>query len=86
MDQQLPEPSFQILVSTFATQAAVALGQMPNPVTNEATEDLEQAKFAIDTLTILEEKTKGNLTEEEGKFLTDLLYQLRMVYISKTAQ
>ena len=86
MDQQLPEPSFQILVSTFATQAMVGLGQMPNPVTNEATEDLGQAKFAIDTLTILEQKTKGNLTDEEEKFLADILYQLRMVYISKSAE
>ncbi len=86
MDQQLPEPSFQILVSTFATQAMVGLGQMPNPVTNEATEDLEQAKFAIDTLTILEQKTKGNLSDEEEKFLSDILYQLRMVYISKSAE
>jgi len=86
MDQQLPEPSFQIIVSTFATQAAVALGQIANPVTNETSEDLEQAKFAIDVLTILEEKTKGNLTPEEEKFTADLLYQLRMVYISKSAK
>jgi hypothetical protein len=84
--QQLPEPNFQVLVSTFATQAAVALGQIPNPVTNKADEDLPQAKFAIDLLQVLDEKTKNNRTEEEDKFLSDCLYQLRMVYIDKSSK
>jgi hypothetical protein len=78
------KPSFEVIVSTYATQAAVALGQMQNPVTKKTEVDLPQAKFAIDLLQILDEKTKGSLTEEEGKFLEDCLYQLRMVYISKS--
>lgn len=86
MTQELPEASFQVLVSTFATQAAMALGQIPNPVTNEAEEDLPQAKFAIDLLQIMDEKTQGNRTAEEDKFLQDCLYQLRMVYIDKSAK
>lgn len=86
MSQELPEPNFQVLVSTFATQAALALGQLPNPVTNEVEEDLQQAKFAIDLLQVLEEKTKGNRTEEEDKFLGDCLYQFRMLYIDKSAK
>jgi hypothetical protein len=77
------EPSFEVIVSTYATQAAVALGQMPNPLTKKTEKDLVQAKFAIDLLQILEEKTKGNRTSEEDKFLTDCLYQLRMIYISQ---
>ena len=84
MTQEIPEADFQILVSTFATQAAMALGQIPNPVTKEAAEDLPAAKFAIDLLQVLEEKSKGNRTAEEDKFLTDCLYQLRMVYIDKS--
>ena len=86
MDQQLPEPSFQIIISTFATQAAVALGQIANPVTNETSEDLEQAKFAIDVLTILEEKTKGNLTDEEERFIRDLLFELRMKFVETSKE
>ena len=84
--QETSEPNFQLLVSTFATQAAVGLGQMPNPATDEAGVDLAQAKFAIDMLQVVEEKTKGNRTEEEEKFLEDILYQLRMLYIDKSAK
>jgi len=76
------KPSFEVIVSTYATQAAMALGQMPNPVTKKTEKDLRQAKFAIDLLQILDEKTKNNRTAEEDKFLEDCLYQLRMVYIS----
>ncbi|MHC4549483.1 MAG: DUF1844 domain-containing protein [Planctomycetota bacterium] len=86
MSHELPAPTFQVLVSTFATQAAVALGQIPNPVTNQAAENLVQAKFAIDLLQIMDEKTQGNRTAEEDQFLQDCLYQLRMVYIDKSAK
>ena len=81
---QLPAPTFEILVSTFATQAAVGLGQIPNPGTNTTEVDLTQAKFAIDMLQVLDEKSTGNRTQEEDKFLSDVLYQLRMVYIDKS--
>jgi hypothetical protein len=77
------QPSFEVIVSTYATQAAVALGQIANPMTKKTEVDLPHAKFAIDLLQILDEKTKGNRTEEEDKFLEDCLYQLRMVYIAK---
>jgi hypothetical protein len=74
-----------VLVSTFATQAAMGLGQMPNPVTKKAEVDLKAAKFAIDLLQLLDEKTQGNRTEDEDKFLQDCLYQFRMLYIDKSA-
>lgn len=86
MTQELPEPDFQLIVSTFATQGAVALGQIENPATREKKADLPQAKFAIDLLQVLKEKTKGNCTPEEGKYIDDCLYQLRMVYIDKSAK
>jgi hypothetical protein len=85
MGQEYPTPDFAVLVSTFATQAAMGLGQMPNPVTNESTVDLKQAKFAIDLLQLLDEKTVNNRTAEEDKFLQDCLYQFRMLYIDKSA-
>ena len=78
----LPEASFEVLVSRFATEAALALGQIEHPLTKKRETDLPQAKFAIDLLQVLSEKTKGNLAEEEETFLSDCLYQLRMVYIS----
>ena len=86
MSDSLPDASFDVLVSTFATQAAVALGQIPNPVTNESETDLPQAKLGIDLLQLLEEKTRGNRNDHEEKFLQDCLYQLRMLYIDKSAK
>ncbi|MHC4340253.1 MAG: DUF1844 domain-containing protein [Planctomycetota bacterium] len=85
-EQSLPTPDFQVLISTFATQAAVALGQIQNPITNKTDVDLGQAKFAIDMLQVLEEKTQGNRTAEEDKYLQDLLYQFRMVYIDQSSK
>ena len=83
MSQEMPQPSLEVIISTFATQAAVALGQVPNPVTNETSTDLEHAKFAIDLLQVLDEKTKNNRNEDEEKLLTDVLYKLRMIFIDE---
>jgi len=79
-----PEPDFKFFISTLSLQASIALGYIPNPATNKTEEDLTQAKFLIDTLNMLKEKTKGNLSQEESAFLENLLYELRMGYISKT--
>ena len=84
MSHELPPPSFEVIISTFATQAAVSLGQVANPVTNKTETDLEQAKFAIDLLQVLNEKSKGNCTEDEEARLTDILYRLRRLYVDKS--
>ena len=81
-----PEPDFNFFITTLSLQASINLGQVPNPVTNKKEENLVQAKFLIDTLGMLKEKTKGNLTQEETDFLENILYELRMQYISKTGK
>jgi hypothetical protein len=81
-----PTPDFNFFITTLSLQASISLGQVPNPVTNKKEEDLNQAKFLIDTLGMLKEKTKGNLTADEASFLENLLYELRMQYISKTTK
>jgi len=78
------EPDFNFFITTLALQASIALGQVPSPTTNKKEEDLNQAKFLIDTLGMLKEKTKGNLTAEETELLENLLYELQMQYIAKT--
>ncbi|MCX5706713.1 MAG: DUF1844 domain-containing protein, partial [Candidatus Omnitrophica bacterium] len=78
-----PKADFSFFVTTLSLQATISLGQIPNPVTNKTEEDLIQAKFLIDTLGMLQEKTKGNLTPEETKLLDNLLYDLRSIYLSK---
>jgi coproporphyrinogen III oxidase-like Fe-S oxidoreductase len=78
-----PEPDFNFFITTLSLQASIALGVVPNPATNKTEEDLTQARFLIDTLAMLKEKTKGNLTPEETNLLENLLYELRMQYIAK---
>lgn len=79
-----PEPDFSFFVTTLAVQASVFLGAIVNPATNKKEEDVTQAKFIIDTLGMLKEKTKGNLKQEESTLLENVLYELRMQYVSKT--
>ena len=63
--------------------ALIPLGAMPDPNDEGKTveKDLKAAKFAIDLLGILEEKTKNNLTANESQALTAALYQLRMLFV-----
>jgi hypothetical protein len=70
--------SFELLVTTFVTEAMVALGQLPHPVSGKLEFDPVHARFAIDMLEVIAEKTKGNLTPPEERALQDVLHQLRM--------
>jgi len=79
-----PQPSFNFFVTTLALQASIAMGAMENPTDGKKEEDLAQARFLIDTMVLLREKTKGNLTDEESTLLENVLYELRMQYIAKT--
>lgn len=69
------------LVATLAAQAQATLGLSEHPATGERMVDLPSAKVAIDLLAVLEEKTRGNLDEDEKAFLSDVLYQLRMLFV-----
>lgn len=80
-EQGLPEASFQALVSVLASQAIMGLGAYADPKTNRVVIDLEGAKFSIDLLGVLEEKTKGNLSEQEASDLRQLLAELRNRFV-----
>jgi hypothetical protein len=82
--QDLPEADFKFFLTTLGMQAWIALGMIPNPVTEKTEENFNQAKFIIDTLEVLEKKTKGNLDKEETELLEHLLYDLRLAYVDKT--
>lgn len=79
---EMPQASFSMLVSMLATEAMIGLGQLPHPVTGEATAAPEHATYFIDTLGMLDEKTKGNLTPEEARMMEDLLHQLRLAFVA----
>ena len=80
--QQIPPASFPVLVSTIATQGAVALGLIADPRTNKPEVNLDLAKHFIDTLELLESKTKGNLTSEEAQLLRAATSQLQLTYVN----
>jgi len=77
------EPTFTIFLSSLGMQALIALGRLDNPVTAKKEKNLEQARFLIDTLGIIMEKTKGNLTADEEKLLEESLFNLRMIYVEE---
>jgi len=78
---KLPEASFQTLVGLLASQAIMGLGAMADQKTGSVSVDLEGSRFNIDLLGVLEEKTKGNLSDEESKELTQILQELRNRYV-----
>ena len=80
---KIPEVNFSFFMTTLAMQTSIALGDMPNPVTNKTDANLDQAKYLIDTLDMLKEKTKNNLSKEEDKLLENVLYELHMRYVTK---
>ena len=77
----LPKGNFAALVSMLVTQALFALGVLEVKGQEKREPDLEMAKYNIDMLATLEEKTKGNLTEEEKRVLENTLNEVRMAYV-----
>jgi len=79
----LPEARFDLFLQGLAMEALMGLGDAPHPVSRKQEVNLPHAKYLIDLLGILEEKTKGNRTVDEDRLLSDVLYQLRMRYLNK---
>ncbi len=77
----LPQGNFAALISMLTTQALFALGLLQVKGQEKREPDLELAKYNIDMLETLEEKTKGNLTKEEETVLANTLNELRMGYV-----
>ncbi len=78
----LPPASLEMLVTTLAAEAMISMGQMPAPGSEQPQIDLPQSKYVIDLLAVLQEKTKGNLTEHEEKVMQEVLHQLRVAYVA----
>ncbi len=81
----LPKGDFAALVSTLVTQAMFAMGML-QVEGQEREPDLEMARYNIDMLETIEEKTKGNLSKEEAKALKSMLNQVRMAYVKASGQ
>jgi DNA replication initiation complex subunit (GINS family) len=77
----LPEANFTSLIFSLSSSALFHFGEIPDPTTGEKKEDLPIAKHAIDTIAMLKEKTQGNLTEEEQKFIESVLTDLKWRFV-----
>lgn len=79
-------PAFPVTFSSFVislgSSSLMLMGEKLDPQQQAVPVNLPQAKEIIDLLSVLEEKTKGNLTSEEQTVLRDMLYALRMKYVS----
>lgn len=74
---------FSTFVYSLNAQALFYLGKLPNPMTGKYEKDLKTARYLIDTIDMLFNKTKGNLDENESKLITNILYDLKMFYVNE---
>jgi hypothetical protein len=82
-----PQLSFTGFVLSLASTAAIHFGDLPDPISGQAAEpNLEGASQMIEILTLLEQKTRGNLTAEERQVLEQVLYELRMRFVEAQGQ
>ncbi|WP_181550812.1 DUF1844 domain-containing protein [Desulfosalsimonas propionicica] len=80
----MPEINFITFLLSLNSSALVHLGQHADPTSGATAKNLPVAKQTIDVIAMLEEKTRGNLTDEEKRLLTNVLYELRLLYVKET--
>ena len=83
MSTQKLEASLSVLSMSLASSAAMAMGLTPDPQDGKISKDLNLARFNIDMLLVLQEKTKGNLTSDEEKFLEAVVNDLQIKFLSQ---
>jgi len=76
-----PPPTFSQFLAGLAAQALMALGEAENPVTKKREVELPQAKYTVDIIALLKEKTQGNLTEAEQAAIDQILTDLRLRFV-----
>ncbi len=82
--EEMQKALFSHLVMSLASSAMQHLGKLVNPMTNTTETNIEAAQSTIDVIEMLEAKTKGNLDDEEARFLSQTLTALRMNYVETT--
>ena len=80
---QLPEINFATFIFSLNSSVLMQLGVIEDPSTGKKAKNLALAKQTIDILGMIEEKTKGNMTEDEALMLKNILYELRMLYVKE---
>jgi hypothetical protein len=83
--EPLPDPNFAEVINMIAIQAMVGFGGMAGPGGERIPPNLDIAKHYVDMLQVLEDKTKGNLTDDEKNLLDQVIYEVRMRYIQSAS-
>ncbi len=78
----MPEVSFSTFIMSLNTSVLYHLGELSDPETGRKSINIDLARHAIDTLVVLEEKTKGNLSAEESELMKNILYDVKMRYVN----
>ncbi len=81
--EEINEAYFTQLIFTFQATAMQQMGKIVNPLTGKVEKDMVQAKHSIDIVSMLEQKTRGNLNEREKKLVERVLFELRMNYVDE---
>ena len=79
--RKLPPPDFIQFGSGIAAQTLMQMGDIENPISGGRRVDLESARYSIDLIALLEEKTKGNLSPDEERYVKSALHDLRMRFV-----
>lgn len=78
----MPEVTFPAFVMSLNTSALYHLGEIADPMTGKKVIELDLARHAIDTLTLMQQKTKGNLTSDEEEMLKNILYDIKLRFVN----
>ena len=85
-DQEKNQLLFMQIIMMFHTLTMQQLGKVKNPITDKLERDLHGAQSSIDLLDMLKEKTKGNLSQDEERFLVNSLKELKLNYVDEAAK
>lgn len=77
----MPEVTFPAFIMSLNTSALYHLGEIADPKTGKRIVELDLARHAIDTLVLIQNKTKGNLTQEEEELLKNILYDIKLRFV-----
>ncbi|MBF0388336.1 MAG: DUF1844 domain-containing protein [Candidatus Omnitrophica bacterium] len=78
------EVNFFNYIASMGYQSMIFLGEVPNPITGKVEPNVRQAKFLIDTMLMIREKTRNNLSDPEDQFLAGTLNELQAKYVAVT--
>ena len=73
--------NFVNYITSLGLQALIFMGETPSPITQQHEKNLDQARILIDTLVMLRDKTKGNLSEQENSLLDASIYELQIKFV-----